>query len=1054
MKRTGFFFVLVLLSILNSQLFSQWTQINNGLTSLVINALTSSNTYVFAGTNGQGVFRTSNSGGNWEQVNTGLTNQFISALAYKYPTLFVGTNGGGIYKSTNNGSNWTQINIGLNHLQILDIFIDSNGDLFVGTVGGGVYYSTDNGLNWTQRNNGLSQNYNVFTITRQGSTLFCAGTGIFKSTNNGLNWTQINQLNNIWIHDLITLGQFLFAATESNYIYRSSDGGGSWTQLTTGLNNSIIQTLFTVGNNIFCGSNGGVFLSTNNGGNWSTTNLSSIVKQFTTFGGDIYAGTFGQGIYKRSLNQMLQQTLSVSITSDNAYVFGFGDVNGITTYYAPGVCNILAQEIYSPNTGVENYTIYESLVGKYVYIIAWSDELTFQGTIAQFSDGNLTVLTSPTIPNGYVQWEVFATGINLNPSSNDPEPTPPNYIPRANSNCPSLNEVNTQIAIANSNLGNPATTSVGWVTTTPTQGKIGVLAFGPDNHAVGSPFPPQIVSGINSNAHWMWYNPDPNNILNPFITDNFPNFPSNKSREYYIFRIGPLDSIFTSCNCIEPPSNMVAWWPLDETSGNIAHDLVGFPNNGSCNTCPTPVSGKVDGALEFLNNNQYIFVNNHQELDFGRSDFSIDAWVKTGNCKKGIISPIVEKLDVNQNPPRGYSFYLTQNPEGSLYLNIKINGTTYTSSTPVQINPNSWYHVAVTVKRGSTPLIGTFYVNGQQVGTFTPNLDGPVTNNEDLWIGKSKISDIKCPIIIDELELFNRSLDSNEVKNIWLSDTCGKCKPTINCDSCENNIIKNWDYELGAVAGPMPSTGKSSGWAVAYGTPDIKIPGGCCDSVYVGLWGNQKNGEAIQTNCYFSQGNSYSIRFCARWVPEPNRPYPPQFVFRASNVQLTSPLDLNGVLIGVSAPLNQTNQWVTMTLPNWVAPNNFSLLTISVTNQSSYNHQDSVTYAHIDRICVQKNSSTDIHETENIPSDFELLQCYPNPFNPFTTIEYHVPYLIKVNITVYDLLGSEVKVVVNELKQAGKYKIIFDGSKLPSGVYFYRMKAGNFQETKKLILMK
>lgn len=92
---------------------------------------------------------------------------------------------------------------------------------------------------------------------------------------------------------------------------------------------------------------------------------------------------------------------------------------------------------------------------------------------------------------------------------------------------------------------------------------------------------------------------------------------------------------------------------------------------------------------------------------------------------------------------------------------------------------------------------------------------------------------------------------------------------------------------------------------------------------------------------------------------------------------------------------------------------------------------------------------------------FSLSQNYPNPFNPTTKIKYHLPELSKVKLTVYDVLGREVRTLVNEEKPAGSYEVEFDGTNLPSGVYFYRIEAipngrqaGKFSETKKFVLLK
>jgi len=88
------------------------------------------------------------------------------------------------------------------------------------------------------------------------------------------------------------------------------------------------------------------------------------------------------------------------------------------------------------------------------------------------------------------------------------------------------------------------------------------------------------------------------------------------------------------------------------------------------------------------------------------------------------------------------------------------------------------------------------------------------------------------------------------------------------------------------------------------------------------------------------------------------------------------------------------------------------------------------------------------------PEEYILFQNYPNPFNPNTVIQYQIPEISFVTITVYDLLGREVAILINEEKPAGNYKINFSAYDLTSGVYYYKIKAGNFTQTKKMILLK
>jgi xylan 1,4-beta-xylosidase len=98
-------------------------------------------------------------------------------------------------------------------------------------------------------------------------------------------------------------------------------------------------------------------------------------------------------------------------------------------------------------------------------------------------------------------------------------------------------------------------------------------------------------------------------------------------------------------------------------------------------------------------------------------------------------------------------------------------------------------------------------------------------------------------------------------------------------------------------------------------------------------------------------------------------------------------------------------------------------------------------------------------EGYNLPQKYKLEQNYPNPFNPTTTIDYSVPYIETQNIAsvqlkVYDILGNEVATLVNREQKPGNYEVEFNADNLASGVYYYRIKAGSYSQTKKMMLLK
>ncbi len=111
-------------------------------------------------------------------------------------------------------------------------------------------------------------------------------------------------------------------------------------------------------------------------------------------------------------------------------------------------------------------------------------------------------------------------------------------------------------------------------------------------------------------------------------------------------------------------------------------------------------------------------------------------------------------------------------------------------------------------------------------------------------------------------------------------------------------------------------------------------------------------------------------------------------------------------------------------------------------------------WMYLDYLAVPTSILTSVEDNKEIPNTFSLSQNYPNPFNPSTVINYQLSAASYVTLKVYDILGREVSTLVNEEKPAGKYKIELNASHLASGIYFYTLRAGSFEMTKKMILLK
>ena len=549
--------------------------------------------------------------------------------------------------------------------------------------------------------------------------------------------------------------------------------------------------------------------------------------------------------------------------------------------------------------------------------------------------------------------------------------------------------------------------------------------------------------------------------------------------------------------CIAPPQGMVGWWPLDETS-SPANDLAGVNNTGTWINNPTPVAGKVGGALYFFPPN-YVEVSPHPELDLGTGDFSIDAWVRPVDCSHGpahILSPIVDKF----NGTNGFSFYLDQPNVGVANLYLNINGSTFTSSGTIPtLGSSTWSHIAVTVKRGvSGPGVGTFYINGSPAGTFTPPL-GTVTNTVPLWIGEIRVPGAgRCEIAIDELEIFNRALDSTEIHSIWAAGSLGKCKQPPSPPETGKNHYKSWRIEpvpvdtfaltqdqftlqqlrLSAVVGISNPVRKIINSPVRSDTFDIMRPD---DHLTVYRAEGKPIAVQVEYENQFEHTKVFldSVKYLL--VPAQKVPHAPparldhytayrirnpiSFASRCELQDQFDQLDKTSEFIDTLSqayfltPTRKNKEPVYDTLTHYVA---YEIHPVRRTSQPWWSFTDQfgnyrlfVLDSKYLLVPTKKLSFvTGVSEEGAIPAGFALLQSYPNPFNPTTTIEYHVPVSGFVKLSVFDILGREIAVLVDGNVQAGKHKVTFDASGFAAGVYFYRMQAGKFQETRKLILLK
>jgi len=253
----------------------------------------------------------------------------------------------------------------------------------------------------------------------------------------------------------------------------------------------------------------------------------------------------------------------------------------------------------------------------------------------------------------------------------------------------------------------------------------------------------------------------------------------------------------------------------------------------------------------------------------------------------------------------------------------------------------------------------------------------------------------------------------------------------VETESCECNMITNWSFSQG-----MEDWQFFTGGA---GDADCSAENGAFHAQITHGGDYPHEVTLHHYGLTIVNGNTYTVTFQARaegsrniraWIAMSEEPW----LLYNSDFQYTL-----------------TNEWQTFT---YTFTMNYPIDPLA---RLGFDFGTSDMDVYLDNIClVEMVSSTDVtlNESSRIPGDFALFQNFPNPFNPVTTIRYTVPSACHVNLTIYDLLGREITTLVNETRTPGDYLVKWNGQNHSAGIYLAHLTAGEFTDTKKLILQK
>jgi hypothetical protein len=192
----------------------------------------------------------------------------------------------------------------------------------------------------------------------------------------------------------------------------------------------------------------------------------------------------------------------------------------------------------------------------------------------------------------------------------------------------------------------------------------------------------------------------------------------------------------------------------------------------------------------------------------------------------------------------------------------------------------------------------------------------------------------------------------------------------------------------------------------------------------------------------------------------PAPPQPPTLLYPPNssvNIPLTPTLDWTDVT-GASSykvSISTSPQFDTIVIPSQVTipPGKLNYYTTYYWHVAAINNGGQSAWSSMYNFCTINSIGINQISIE-IPTEYKLYNNYPNPFNPLTNIKYQITNNKFTSLKVYDVLGKEVETLVNERQSPGTYEVRFDGSNMPSGIYFYTLRSGDFTDTKRMLMIK
>ena len=472
------------------------------------------------------------------------------------------------------------------------------------------------------------------------------------------------------------------------------------------------------------------------------------------------------------------------------------------------------------------------------------------------------------------------------------------------------------------------------------------------------------------------------------------------------------------------------WMTIDQTNGNIAIVFYDTRDVSSTDSCHTYIAYSTNGGSLFVN----MRVSDHAQRPVPLSGYAAGYYGDYIGivAHSNVIWPFW--MDNRNGPAQVYTSKVTLGPSPAHDISVGPF-----MNLPSLFLVNSLYNIKTQVSNlGSSNETGIpikFLINGNLINTTNINLNtGQQDSVNNTWTPNSAGSYTLTYVsaLANDTNRYNDTLKTTVSVLTSLPDLCegftGSTFPPAQWTSSGSYWLRN---------------GNVSGFGLGTG------------AAYYNCWiAPQNENEDLKTLSFNpTLYASDSLIFDYAYSPYPSSPPYSQdsLVVMAStnggsswiSLVRLGPTDLQTAPASSSEFTPTASQWAIKRLVLPIGTSRIDFL-----GKSQYGND-----FFIDSTCV-KHPVGIVPLSNNIPNIYSLSQNYPNPFNPVTTIKFGIPKQGLVKMVVSDILGREVMLLVKEVRSAGNYEVKFDGSNLASGVYFYKIEAGDFVEVKKMVLIK